>query len=332
MTIGRAMLGSLVAALLLVPAGCEKRGAGSGAAPSGRGAGGAYTIAVIPKGQAHIFWRTVRAGALEAGKELGVTVQWNGPASETEYTAQMNIVENFISQKVNAIVLAPQQRKALVPAVERAAAANIPVVIIDSDADTDKKVSFVATDNYQGGVLAARRMAEILGKKGKVAVVGVAAGSQSTMERERGFQETIEKEFPDVKIVDFQYSESDSARALQVAENFLTKHADLNALYGPNLSSAMGAVQAVRGRNLVGKVKVVGFDASEVLVKALEEGAIDSLVLQDPFKMGYEGVKTAVAQLKGQTPPKRIDTGVVIVTKANMKSPEMQKLLNPRLE
>jgi ribose transport system substrate-binding protein len=320
---------ALLAALALAPLACKPSGGGS---PKAGGGSKAFRIAVIPKGQAHIFWRTVRAGALEAGRELGVEVLWNGPASETEYTAQMNLVENFISQKVHAIVLAPQQRKALVPAIEKAAGAGIPVVIIDSDAETDKKVSFVATDNYQGGVLAARRMGEILDKKGKVAVVGVAAGSQSTMERERGFQETLAKEFPDVKIVDFQYSESDSARALQVAENFLTKHADLSALYGPNLSSAMGAVQAVRGRNLAGKVKVVGFDASDVLVKALEEGAIDSLVVQDPFKMGNEGVKAAVRKLKGEDPPKRIDTGVVVVTKANMGTPDMQRLLNPRLD
>ncbi len=288
-------------------------------------------IAVVPKGQAHIFWQTVHAGAAAAGREFGVEIQWNGPATETEYTKQIEIVENFIARRVDGIVLAPTERVALVGVIERARREGIPVTIFDSGADTKNYVSFVATDNYAGGRTAARRLGQLLGGKGKVAVIAVIPGSASTSERERGFQETLQKEFPGIQIAALQYGMSDRARSLAVSEDILTAHPDLQGIFASNESSAVGAAQAVKARNLSGKVRLVGFDSSPSLVDDLKSGVIDSLVVQNPYRMGYEAVKTIIEHLQQKTPPKRIDSGATLVTRDNMNTPEVQKLLNPPL-
>lgn len=288
-------------------------------------------IAVVPKGQAHIFWQTVHAGAAAAGKEFGVEIQWNGPATETEYTKQIEIVENFIARRVDGIVLAPTERVALVGVIERARREGIPVTIFDSGADTKNYVSFVATDNYAGGQTAARRLGQLLGGKGKVAVIAVIPGSASTSERERGFQETVQKEFPGIQIAALQYGMSDRARSLAVSEDILTAHPDLQGIFASNESSAVGAAQAVKARNLSGKVRLVGFDSSPSLVDDLKSGVIDSLVVQNPYRMGYAAVKTIIEHLQQKQPPKRIDSGATLVTRDNMNTPEVQKLLNPPL-
>src|SRR5204863_4849804 len=185
------------------------------------------TIAVIPKGQAHVFWQTVRAGAERCAVDEHVDVIWTAPPGETDLTGQVNIVEDFVNRRVDAIVLAPSHRKALVPAATRAAREGIPVVVIDSGMDFDQGVSFIATNNYQGGVLAARRMGERLGGRGTIAILGIAAGSGSGLEREGGFQDTIRKEFPGITIVGYQFTESDRTRGLTVAEDFLTRFPNL---------------------------------------------------------------------------------------------------------
>ncbi len=289
-------------------------------------------IAVVPKGQAHIFWQTVRAGANAAGKKFGVNILWNGPASEIEISKQINIVEDFISRRVDGIVVAPSDQKALVPVIESAARRGIPVTIFDSGAQTDSYVSFVSTDNYLGGAKAAHRMAEILNKKGSVAVVGVMPGSASTTQRENGFRETLAKEYPDLKIVAFQYGMSDRAKSLAVAEDILTANPNLNGFFGPNESSSVGAAQAVKARGLTGKVKVIGFDSSPSLTADLQEGIIDSLIVQNPFAMGFEGVRTLCEKLEGKNPERRIDTGVTVVTKNSLSDPKIQQLINPNLE
>ena len=158
-------------------------------------------IAVVPKGQAHIFWQSVHAGAVAAGRDLGVEILWNGPASEIDFSRQINIVDDFINQHVSGIVLAPAHGESLVPVVEHAAQENIPVAIIDSGIRTDRYLTYVSTDNYRGGVLAAERMGAILPGGGKVAVIGTIPGSVSTTERENGFKETLTAKFPALKIV-----------------------------------------------------------------------------------------------------------------------------------
>jgi ribose transport system substrate-binding protein len=284
-------------------------------------------IAVIPKGVSHFFWQSVKAGADAAGKELNVTIEWKGPAVETDYTGQINIVEDAINKRVDGIVLAPSHGKSLVPVVERAKREGIPVTIFDSGIETESYVSYVSTDNRQGGVVAAERLGEKLGGKGKVAIIGVKKGSVSTDEREDGFKETVAKKFPGIEVVQHLYGEADFSKSLNVATDILTAHPDLAGIFASNESAAVGAARAVKQKGLAGKVVLVGFDSGPNLIEALKDGTVDSLVLQDPYRMGYEGVKTIVAQLNKQTPERRIDTGVKLLTKENLDTPEMQRLI-----
>jgi ribose transport system substrate-binding protein len=292
-----------------------------------RPARGKRVIAVIPKGVAHFFWQSVHAGADAAGKELGVEVMWKGPAQETDYSGQINIVEDAINRRVDGIVLAPSHGDALVPIVERAQREGIPVIIFDSGISTENYVSYIATDNRQGGVVAAERLAEKLGGKGKVAILGVKAGSVSTDEREQGFQDTIKQKYPGISIVAFQYGDADRAKSLDRATDILTAYADLNGIFASNESSTVGAVQAIKQKGVAGKVVLGGFDSSPNLIDDLKAGAIDSLVLQNPYKMGYEGVKAMVEKLNGQTPQRHLDTGVKLLVKENLDTPEMQQLI-----
>jgi ribose transport system substrate-binding protein len=284
-------------------------------------------IAVIPKGVSHFFWQTVHAGAEAAGKELGVEIIWKGPSQEINYSDQVNIVEDAINRRVDGIVLAPSHDEALVPVVERAKREGIPVTIFDSGIKTESYISYVSTDNRRGGVVGAERLAEKLGGKGKVAILGVKKGSLSTDEREDGFQETIKQKYPEIQIVQFLYGEADRAKSLDRAMDILTAHPDLDGIFASNESSSVGAVQAIKQKGLVGRVVLVGFDSSPNLIEDLKTGALDSLVLQNPYRMGYEGVKTMVDKLNGQQPPRRIDTGVKLLTKENMDTPEMQQLI-----
>jgi ribose transport system substrate-binding protein len=298
----------------LAGAGCRDRGA-----PKPR-------IAVIPKGTTFTFWQSVYAGAKAAGDKFGFQIYFNGPERETDRERQIQIVEDFAVQRVDGIVLAPLDRKALVPSVLKLAQLKIPCVIIDSDIETDRYITFAATDNYQGGVLAARRMGEILSGRGRIVVLKYAQGSGSTTDRENGFIETIGKEFPGIQIVDTKYALDTVETALQATEDLLTKNRDLQGLFAPNISSSVGALRAMMSQKR-SEVKMVGFDAEKALVEAVSAGQIDSLVVQNPYRMGYEGVKAVADALKGITVPRRIDTGVRVITLANMNEPEAKDLL-----
>ncbi len=291
--------------------------------------------AVIPKGQAHVFWQSVHAGAAAAAEEAGVDIQWNGPAVETEYSHQAAIVDDFINRRVDGIELAPADKDALVPAIRRARRAGIPLTVIDSGVNTEDYVSFVATDNYGGGAMAARRLAQILGPRGssrKVAIIAVLPGAASTIAREKGFQETLAKESPEIKVVALQYGMSDRAKSLTVTEDILTANPQLEGIFASNESSTIGAAQALKSRGLAGKVKLVGFDNSPSLIDDLRAGVIDSLVLQDPFQIGYQGLKALLDQRAGRTPPKRIDLPPTLLTRDNINEPKIQKLLNPDIQ
>jgi len=285
-------------------------------------------IAVIPKATTHIFWQSVRAGALKAGEEAGVKILWSGPERETDRERQIQIIEDFLARKVLGIVLAPNDENALVPSVEKIFARNIPCAIIDSGIKTDKYVCFAATDNYAGGVIAAKRMGEILGGKGKVIVIKYVQNHDSTTNRENGFIETIEKEFAGIEIVDAEYAGDTVDAAINLTKDLLSKHPKVDGLYACNASTSVGAKQALASRKLAGKIKMVGFDAEDALVDGLKAGVIDSLVVQNPFKMGYEGVKAVLDKLEGKEVPKRIDTGVWLVTKERLDEPEIKALLS----
>jgi ribose transport system substrate-binding protein len=229
-------------------------------------------------------------------------------------------------------VVAASDRTTLNASLDRAARENIPVVVFDSAVDSVNYVSFVATNNYEGGQMGARKLGELLHGKGSVAMIQNAPGSASTMDRERGFHDAMAKEFPGIKIVAEQYSMSDRAKGMAAAENIFTAHPTLDGLFASSEPSSVGAAQAVKSRGLAGKVKFVGFDSSEGLVADLQEGVIDALVAQDPFKIGYEAVKAVTDKLNGKTPPKRIDLSAVVITKADLGKPEIKELLHPDLK
>ena len=287
-------------------------------------------IAVIPKGQAHLFWQSVHAGAVAAAREANVEIVWNGPASETDFNGQLQITEAMITQRVDAICLAPIDKTSMVSVVDRAARENIPVVIFDSPVDTQSFVAQVATDNYGAGVMAAQRMGKLLDGKGKIAEVAVQPGAASTMAREQGFEDTIKKDFSGIAIVDKRYGWADRAKSLAIAENMLTAHSDLDAMFASNESSAVGAAQAIKGRG--SKVKLVGFDWSPGLLDDLKSGLIDSLVAQDPFRMGHDAVISAVEKLKGGTPQKIQNLPPRVVTKENLNDPDVAKQIHPDLD
>ncbi|MCX8036557.1 MAG: substrate-binding domain-containing protein [Candidatus Sumerlaeia bacterium] len=290
------------------------------------------TIAVIPKGTTHEFWKSIHAGAVKAARELNVEVIWKGPLKEDDREQQIKVVENFVTRGVDGIVLAPLDDRALVPCVHDAIARKIPVVIIDSDLRSDRYVSFVATDNYKGGVLGARRLAELLGGKGKVILLRYAEGSASTMAREAGFLDTIKKEFPGIEVVSSnQYGGATAESSYKKAENLLLRFKDVDGIFCPNESTTFGMLRALQNTGRAGKVKFVGFDSSEKLAKALKDGELHGLVLQHPFYMGYMGVKTMVQHLRGEKVEKRIDTGCEVITKENMDTPEKKELILPDL-
>lgn len=284
-------------------------------------------IAVIPKGVSHSFWLTMKSGADAAGKELGATIDWKGPASETDIAGQINIVEDAINRQVDGIVIAPSHGDSLVPIVERAQREGIPVSIFDSGISTEKYLSYVATDNRAGGALAADRMGERLNGKGKVAILGVKKGSVSTDEREQGFADRLKEKFPEIQVVQWLYGDANASKSLSTAEDILTTHPDLSGLFASNESSTVGAVRAIRQRNLGARVVLIGFDATPDLVSNVRDSSIDSLVIQNPFKMGYEGVRTILDKLAGREPARHIDTGVSLLTRENVDTPEIQQLI-----
>jgi ribose transport system substrate-binding protein len=288
-------------------------------------------VGVVPKGANHIFWQTVHAGAIKAAREFHFEVQWNAPTLEVDSSRQIEIVESMINRRVAGIVLAPVDRQALVGVVERAARQDIPVAIFDSAIDTSRIVSYVATDNTEGGRMAARRLGEVLGGKGKVGVIGFMPGSASTMEREDGFQNEIRKHFPGIEIVGMQFGMADRAKAMAETENILTAHPDLAGLFADNESSSSGAVQALKSRHSA-SVKLVAFDASDQLIADLRDGVIDSLVVQNPFRMGYESTRAIGLKLAGQTPPAKIDSGATLVKREDLDKPEITALLHPDIQ
>lgn len=317
----------LMAAVMM--AGCGKR---EGSASSGK-----MTIAVVPKGTTHEFWRSIHAGAVKAGREVNVDIIWKGPMREDDREQQISVMEDFISRGVSGIVLAPLDDIALRGPVANAKAAGIPVVIIDSDLKSDDYVSFAATDNYLGGKMGALELIRLLHGKGKVVMLRVMEGGASTTNRERGFLETIAQE-PGITVVSSnQYGGPTVESAYRMSENILAPLTDksgaltIDGIFTPNESTTFGMLRALQDGGHAGKITFVGFDASPKLVEALRSGQLNAFVVQNPMSMGYIGVKTVVSHLRGEKVEKRIDTGVTLVTPENIDRPEMKDLIQPDL-
>jgi ribose transport system substrate-binding protein len=298
------------------------------------------TIVVIPKATSHVFWQSVHAGAIKAARELDVNLIWIGPEREDDRQQQIALVDNQVMNRVDGIVLAPLDAMALRRPVRMAVQKKIPVIIIDSALRESDDVisSFVATDNREGGRIAGRNLARLLQNKGKVVLLRYLEGSASTEAREEGFLEAI-RQFPGIEVVSKeQYGGASKASAQQASENLLYRFKDssgnltIDGIFCPNASTAYGMLQALQRQRLTQKVIYVGFDAEPMLVEGLRQGEIDGLVVQNPVKMGYLGVKTMVQLLQGEEIPKRIDTGVVFMEKKDLDKPEYQELINPDIE
>ena len=291
------------------------------------------TIAVIPKGTTHVFWKSVEAGARKAGEELDLNIVWKGPLKENDRAMQISLVEQFVSEGVDGIVLAPLDDRALLRPVRTSTRSQIPVVIIDSGLQAEVGqdfASFVATDNREGGRLAGRRMAELLGGKGGVVLLRYQVGSASTVNREEGFLETL-SEYPDIKLlVDNQYAGATAGEAIQKSQELLDELRRCDGVFCPNESATYGMLVTLRKHNLAGRLKFVGFDTSAELIEALKKDELQGLVVQNPFRMGYEGVRTVLKVIQGMEVPPRIDTGVELVTGENLNDPAIRQLVGSR--
>jgi ribose transport system substrate-binding protein len=284
-------------------------------------------IAVVPKAISQQFWTTVRAGAEAAGKEAGVEIIWKGPDVETDTTGQKAIIEDFVTQKVNAIVMAATSADALVPTIQKAEEGGVPVVTIDSGVNWDGVRSLVATDNVAGAKKGGEKLVELIGGEGKVGSIPFVKGAASSEDREKGFADAIAATGGKVTIVKTLYSNSSIDGGKSVAADMMTAEPDLKGIFGANESGAVGAANAIKAAGKVGKIILVGFDGSPQEVQFLRDGVIQALVLQDPYNMGYKGVGQALKAIRGEPNDKVVDTGVFVLTKENIDSPEARKLL-----
>jgi len=319
----------LIAILALAAVSCRGNSGGSG--------DGKLTIAVIPKGTSHVFWQMIHGGAEKAAQELGVTVIWRGPLREDDRASQISEIEGFITRGVSGIAIAPLDETALALPVADAQRQNIPVVVFDSGLKGADFVSFVATDNRQGGRMAAEHIAKRLNGRGKVLLLRYAEGHDSTTQREEGFLEALGTQKGIEIVSSNQYLGADVEGAVKRGEAMLSNYRtaegglSIDAIFCVNESTTFALMRVLQDHGWAGKVKFVGFDASDNLIKGLSDGHIDALIIQDPVKMGYLAVKTLVAHIKGEKVEKRIDTGVHIATKENMEEPAMKELLKPDL-
>src|SRR5262245_191378 len=276
-----------------------------------------FSVAVIPKGTTHVFWKSVERGARQAGEELGVNVSFKGPLVENDRAQQIQIVQQFVAKGVGGIVLAPLDRAALVAPVAQARAAGIPVVVFDSALDGEVGVdfaAFVATDNARAGALAGERLRSALSGRGKVVLLRYQVGSASTESREQGCLEVLRREPPLEILVENRYAGATAGEAKSEALNLADRLAQADGIFCSNESATLGMLLALRQLDRAGQVRLVGFDASPPLLEALRQGEIDALVVQDPRAMGRLAVRTLVAAARKEPFERSVDTGAVLVT------------------
>ncbi len=303
---------------------------GSGAAfLAACGRSGQKVIGVVPKATSHLFFLSVHAGVDQAARDFHLEALWNGPQNETDYARQIEIVDAMITRQVAGLAISATDEDALVAPLERAIRAGIPVTVFDSAVNIKDYVSFIATDNYAAGCTAARTLAGLIGGKGSVGMVMQKPGGTSTVLRERGFDNTIGKEFPNVQIVARQYGMADAARSRAAAEDILTAHPDLAGIFASSEAASIGSIQAIRNRNLSGKVKLVTFDFSKLHVEALQDGTTNAMLVQDPFRIGYEAVKSLGEKLSGKTPTKLLEIPARVILKSDLDKPDVRALLFP---
>jgi ribose transport system substrate-binding protein len=294
------------------------------------------TIPIIVKDTTSFYWQIVLAGARQAGKDLGVKVPELGAQSEADINGQISILENAVANKPAAVVISPTEFKALGKPVDEAAK-SVPIIGIDSAADSKSFKSFLTTDNVQGGRIAADGLAaavkKITGKEeGNIAIITSLPGVGSLDQRRQGFLEEVKAKYPGLKVIADKYADGQATTGLNMMTDLITANPDLVGVFASNLIMAQGVGQAIAENKLGGKVAVIGFDSDDKTVGFLKNGAIAGLVVQDPYRMGYDGVKTALAASKGESVPANVDTGANLVTKDNMSDPKIDALINPKVK
>ena len=293
------------------------------------------TIPIIVKDTTSFYWQIVLAGARAAGKDLGVNVPELGAQSESDINGQITILENAVAGAPAAVVISPTEFKALGKPIDEAAK-TVPIIGIDSGADSKAFTSFLTTDNTQGGRIAADGLAaaikEATGKEeGEIAIITSLPGVESLDQRHEGFVEVITAKYPGLKVVADKYADGQATTGLNMMTDLITANPNLVGVFASNLIMAQGVGQAIAENKLGDKIKVIGFDSDEKTVGFLKEGVLAGLVVQDPYRMGYDGIKTALAASKKEKVEANVDTGANLVTKANMADPKIDALLNPKV-
>jgi len=327
----------LASVLTVVVAGCgsvHESGGGGGGSGGTEKKSGPLRLAVVPKAVGFDFWNQVKTGAqCAASKQKDVKVQWDGVTAETDVTGQVNLLQNFITQGVDGLVYAATDAKVLADVSNQALQQKIPVVNIDSGTDPQpKQVPLFATDNVASAEKVPDLMANAIGKQGgDIAFIPFQRGTSTNEQRAKGFKTGL-KQHPELKLVAEQASQSDYDKALQVTQDILTANPKLRGIFAANEPGVLGAAEAVRQAHKSGKITIVGWDASPDEVKGVRDGVIDALVVQNPFRMGFDGVNAVVGQVREGKKPQSTDTGVTIVTKDNLDKPDVQAVLKPSCE
>jgi ribose transport system substrate-binding protein len=285
-------------------------------------------LAVIPKANADLFFLTVHAGAEGAARKMNVDITWSGPDRETDYGRQIQIVDVMIARRVDGLAISATDDRALIGPLQRVSQAGIPITIFDSALAIESYVSLVATDNFGAGCTAARLLATLLPDAGKIAMLMQKPGGVSTELRERGFEETLERESPRLRIVARQFGMGDRARSMAVAENFLTAHPDLTGIFASSEASSIGSIRAIRSRRRSGMIRLITFDVSDIHLEALRDGTADVMLVQDAYRIGYEAVKSLTDKLNGRIPARRIEIPARAVRKEDLDKPEVKELVD----
>lgn len=291
------------------------------------GSGEKPYIAIISKGFQHQFWQAVKMGAEQAAKDYDVEITFEGPETEAQVDKQVEMLEAALSKNPDAICIAALDSKAVIPLLEKAKEKNIPVVGFDSGVDSDIPVTTVATNNKAAAALAADKMAELIGGKGKVAVIVHDQTSITGVDRRDGFVDRIKKKYPDIEIVDIQYGGGDHLKSTDIAKAMIQAHSDLKGIFGANEGSAIGALNGVVEMKKEGQIVVIGFDAGKQQKDAIREGKMNGAITQNPVGIGYKAVEAAVKAIKGEKVEKEIDTGFYWYDKTNIDSEELKPLL-----
>ncbi|MEM8733453.1 MAG: substrate-binding domain-containing protein [Planctomycetota bacterium] len=325
----------LLLASVLAVVGCSPTPSSPSQGSSSSSGGDTVKLAVIPKGTSHEFWKSVHYGAEKAAQELGnVEIVWKGPVKESDTASQIEVVKSMITLGVDGIILAPNQKGGLVDAVSESVDEGIPVVVFDSGLDEGPEiVSYVATDNFKGGKMAAETMAAAMGEKGNVILLRYLAGSESTEQREEGFLEGL-KAYPDITVVSSdQFGGDNTTTAKEKVGQLLQVHGEtLNGIFAVCEPNANGTLEALKNAGLNGKVKFIAFDPSDALIEALGDGSCQGIVLQDPVQMGYQSVMTMVDAINGKPAEPFTSTGEYCATPENMNEDRIQELLKPEIQ